>query len=146
MIKTIVNYVNFHFSKIIPEGYSDETYKAALIYEFLYEHYIDPKGFGEKRSEIFKSLLYNINYPEIKTNNSIIRNHLIFLKAFKNFYEVYKVGRGCVYLFDFPIKSEVLGFLTGIIYWCFHRGPDIPSLGEMNKLNELRERLLSTHV
>ena len=46
----------------------------------------------------------------------------MFYAAFKSFHKHYKIGRGCVYTFDFPINSEVLGYLTGIIYWCFHKG------------------------
>ena len=46
----------------------------------------------------------------------------MFYRAFKSFYKHYKLGRGCVYAFDSPIKSEVLGYLTGIIYWIFHKG------------------------
>ena len=46
----------------------------------------------------------------------------MFYAAFKSFHKHYKIGRGCVYTFDFPINSEVLGYLTEIIYWCFHKG------------------------
>ena len=46
----------------------------------------------------------------------------MFYQAFKSFYKQYKIGRGCVYVFDSPIKSEVLGYLTGICYWIFHKG------------------------
>ena len=46
----------------------------------------------------------------------------MFYRAFESFYKHYKIGRGCVYTFDSPINSEVLGYLTGIIYWIFHKG------------------------
>ena len=46
----------------------------------------------------------------------------MFYRAFKSFHKQYKLGRGCVYVFDSPIKSEVLGYLTGICYWIFHKG------------------------
>ena len=46
----------------------------------------------------------------------------MFYRAFKSFHKHYKLGRGCVYVFDSPINSEVLGYLTGIIYWIFHKG------------------------
>ena len=46
----------------------------------------------------------------------------MFYRAFKSFHKLYKIGRGCVYIFDSPINSEVLGYLTGIIYWIFHKG------------------------
>ena len=46
----------------------------------------------------------------------------MFYRAFKSFHKHYKIERGCVYTFDSPINSEVLGYLTGIIYWIFHKG------------------------
>ena len=46
----------------------------------------------------------------------------MFYRAFKSFYKHYKIGSGCVYTSDSPINSEVLGYLTGIIYWIFHKG------------------------
>ena len=46
----------------------------------------------------------------------------MFYRAFKSFYKHYKSGRGCVYAFDSPVNSELPGYLTGIIYWIFHKG------------------------
>ena len=52
-----------------------------------------------------------------------MKNHLIFNLAFKAFWKHFRIGRGCVYTFNTPFKEcEVLGYLTGIIYWFFHRG------------------------
>ena len=115
MIKTIVNYVNFYYPTIKNIKHTEDIIKTALIYRFLYEHYV-------KDYISLETILYNINILPIKTNSSIIKNHLIFHRAFKSFYKRYKAGRGCVYLFDSPIKSEVLGYLTGILYWIFHKG------------------------
>ena len=47
----------------------------------------------------------------------------MFYRAFKSFYK-HKLGRGCVYVFNSPINSEVIGYLTGILYWIFHKGLD----------------------
>ena len=59
----------------------------------------------------------------LNSNSNIITNHLIFNLAFKAFWKQYRIGRGCVYTFNSPFKEcEVLSFLTGIIYWCFHKG------------------------
>ena len=59
----------------------------------------------------------------LNSNSNIITNHLIFNLAFKTFWKHYRIGRGCVYTFTTPFKEcEVLSYLTGIIYWCFHRG------------------------
>ena len=115
MIKTIVHYVNFYYPAIKNIKYSEDIIKTALIYRFLYEHYV--KDFIS-----LEKIIYKIDYCSIKSNSSIIRNHLIFHRAFKSFYKHYKAGRGCVYLFDSPIKSEVLGYLSGILYWIFHKG------------------------
>ena len=115
MIKTIVHYVNFYYPTIKNIKYSEDIIKTALIYRFLYEHYV--KDFIS-----LEKIIYKIDYCSIKSNSSIIRNHLIFHRAFKSFYKHYKAGRGCVYLFDSPIKSEVLGYLSGILYWIFHKG------------------------
>ena len=57
-----------------------------------------------------------------RSNSNVLKNHLIFHYAFTKFYNNYKLGRGSLYLFDSRIKSSVVGFITGIIYWFFHKG------------------------
>ena len=115
MIKTIVNYVNFYYPTIKNVNYPEDIIKTALVYRFLYEHYV--------RDYItLETIIYKLDYYPIRSNSRIIKNHLTFLRAFKSFRKHYKAGRGCVYLFDCPIKSEVIGYLTGIIYWILHRG------------------------
>ena len=115
MIKTIVNYVNFYYPKIKNINQTEDIIKTALVYRFLYEHYV--KDFIS-----LETIIYHLDILPINSNSSIIKNHLIFHRAFKSFYKHYKAGRGCVYVFDSPIKSEVLGYLTGILYWIFHKG------------------------
>ena len=114
MIKTIVHYVNFYYPTIKNIKHTEDIIKTALIYRFLYEHYV-------KDYISLETIIYKLNTLPIKSNSSIIKNHLIFHRAFKSFYKHYKAGRGCVYVFDSPIKSEVLGYLTGILYWIFHK-------------------------
>ena len=117
MIDTIVRYVIFYYKGMPPPKtpLPEDVVKTALVYRFLYEHYV--------RDYIsLETIIHRLDYSPIKSNSSIIKNHLIFHRAFKSFYKHYKAGRGCVYLFDSPIKSEVLGYLTGIIYWIFHKG------------------------
>ena len=98
-----------------PTPLQEDELKTTLVYRFLYEHYV--------RDYIsLETILHRLppfNNPPV---SKILRNHLIFYKAFKYFRKHYKAGRGCVYVFDSPIKSEVLGYLTGIIYWIFHKG------------------------
>ena len=55
-------------------------------------------------------------------NSNVLKIHLIFHYALKHFYRKYKKGRLNVYIFDTRIKSSIVGFLTGILYWCFHKG------------------------
>ena len=114
MIDTIVRYVIFYYPTIKNINYSEDIIKTALIYRYLYEHYV-------KDYISLVTIIYKLDYLPIKSNSSIIRNHLIFHRAFKSFRKHYKTGRGCVYSFDSPIKSEVLGYLTGILYWIFHK-------------------------
>ena len=117
MINTIVHYVNFYYPTLKQLPYSENLIKTSLIYRFLYE------SIFKKFIEI-EVIIYKLEYSTIKSNNRVLNNHLMFYRAFKSFYEHYKVGRGFVYVFDSPIKSEVLGYLTGICYWIFHKGLD----------------------
>ena len=130
MINTIVSYVNFYYLNLkniknseddinsyLLNRYSEDIIKTALIYRFLYESTF-------KKNITLEAIIYKLDINPIKTNSIIISNHLIFYRAFKSFYKTYKVGRGCVYVFDSPIRSEVLGYLTGILYWIFHKGSD----------------------
>ena len=111
MINTIVHYVNFYYPTLKNLDYSENLIKTALIYRFLYE-------------TTFKTIIYKLENRSIKSNNPILNNHLMFYRAFKSFHKHCKLGRGCVYAFDSSINSEVLGYLTGIIYWIFHKGLD----------------------
>ena len=88
-----------------------------MIYRYLYE-------VNFKKNINIENILYILNDTFIKSNSRVLNNHLIFYKAFKSFYDRYKLGRGCVYVFDCPIRSEVIGYLTGILYWIFHKGLD----------------------
>ena len=108
MINNIVDYVNFYFPTYKTQFYSDNFIKACLVYQFLYD-------------QIIYRLTEARHY--LNSNSNIITNHLIFNLAFKAFWKHYRIGRGCVYTFNTPFKEcEVLGYLTGIFYWFFHRG------------------------
>lgn len=55
-----------------------------------------------------------------KSSSSVITNHRIFSRAFKEFWIDHNKGRGYVYVFDSPFKNwELLGLITGITYWKF---------------------------
>ena len=118
MISTIVAYVNFYFPTYKTQFYSDNFIKACLVYQFLYVKY-----FSQKLD--INQIIYKLTEARhyLDSNSNILTNHLIFSLAFRAFWKHYRIGRGCVYAINTPFKEcEVLGYLTGIIYWCFHRG------------------------
>ena len=117
MLNTIVHYVNFYYPTLKNINSSENIIKTALIYRFLYETTF-------KKYITIDTIIYNLENISHNTNSRVLKNHLIFYNAFKSFYKHYKLGRGCVYVFDSPIKSELLGYITGIFYWIFHKGLD----------------------
>ena len=80
MINTIVNYVNFYYPTIKNINCSEDIIKTALVYRFLYEHYV-------KDYITLETIIHKLDYFPIKTNSPIIQNHLIFHRAFKSFYK-----------------------------------------------------------
>ena len=118
MIKSIITYVNFYFPTYKTQFYPDNFIEACLVYQFLYAKYFTQKL---DIDQIVYRLTEARNY--LRSDSNIITNHLIFNLAFKAFWKQYRIGRGCVYTINTPFKEcEVLGYLTGIIYWFFHRG------------------------
>ena len=115
MINTIVHYVNFYYPFYKHLLYNENLIKTSLIFRYLYEVTF-------KKTMDIEKIIYKIEDRSIKSSNAILNNHLMFYRAFKSFYKKYKLGRGCVYAFDSPINSEVLGYLSGITYWIFHKG------------------------
>ena len=118
MINTIVAYVNYYFSSNKTQYCPDNFIKACLVYQFLYSKY-----FTQKLD--IDQIIYRLTDARhsLRSNSPTLANHLIFNLAFKAFWKHYRIGRGCVYTFNTPFKeSEVLGYLTLIVYWIFHRG------------------------
>ena len=112
MIKSIVAYVNYYFSTCKTQFYPDNFIKACLVYQFLYAKY-----FTQKLD--INQIIYRLSDSRhsLRSNSAVLANHLIFNVAFHAFWKQYRIGRGCVYTFNTPIKEcEVLGYLTGIIY------------------------------
>ena len=124
MIKTIIDYVNYHYqfcenidSFLLTNNLdTNECYiKSCLIYKYLYELYFRKNiTLNEVMSLMDKSDFYFIS------NSNVLKNHLIFHYAFKHFYKMYEKGRFDIYTFDTRIKSSIVGFLT--LYWFFHKG------------------------
>ena len=117
MIKSIVAYVNFYFPSYKTKYYSDNFIKACLVYQYLYIKY-----FSQKLN--LDQIIYKLTESRLncRSTSPTLANHLIFNLACQEFWKHYKLGRGCVYTFKSPLKSEVLGYLSGIIYWCFNQG------------------------
>ena len=118
MIKSMVAYVNLYFPTYKNQFYSDNFIKACLVYQFLYIKYFTQKLDIEQ-------IIYRLTEARhyLNSDSNIIKNHLIFNLAFKAFWKQYHIGRGCVYAINTPFKEcELLGYLTGIFYWFFHRG------------------------
>ena len=118
MLKEIVAYVNFRFPAAKTQFYCDNFIKACLVYEFLYAKYFNQTMQLDK-------IIYKLSSDRnsIRPKSEILTNHLIFNLAFRAFCNHYKIGRGSVYVFDSRIKeNEVIGYLTGILYWIIHSG------------------------
>ena len=118
MIKSIVAYVNLYFPyKSV--SYDDNFIKACLVYQFLYSKY-----FTQKLD--LNQIIYRLSDSRhsCNSNSPTIANHLIFSLAFREFWKHYSLGRGCFYVANTPFKEcEVLGYLSSILYWFFHRTP-----------------------
>ena len=98
--------------------------KACFVYQYLYGKYFT-------QNININQIIYQLSDARhsCKSKSTALANHLIFSLAFRSFWKRYRLGRGCVYAINSPFrKYELLGLLTGIVYWCFHRGV-VPSLG-----------------
>ena len=126
MLKSLVNYVNcnYQFCENIDSHFltKDETanecfIKSCLVYKNLHEIYC-------RNNISLKEVMTITDVTDFLfiSNSPVLKNHLIFHHAFKTFWTQYKKGRFYVYVFDTTIKSSVLGFVTGVLYWFFHEG------------------------
>ena len=91
MIKTIIDYVNYHYqlcenivSFLLTNNLdTNECYiKSCLIYKYLYELYFRN---NITLNEVM-SLMDNSDFYFI-SNSNVLKNHLIFHYAFKHFYK-----------------------------------------------------------
>ena len=117
MLDRIVAYVKYYFPQNETEFYDDNFIKACLIYKFLCFSLLS------KNLDIIHIIYRLSDYRHCcNATSPVLCNHLIFSLAFREFWKHYHKGRGCVYVFNSPFKNEVLGYVTGIVYWFFHRG------------------------
>ena len=126
MLKSIINYVKYHyqFCENIESYFltnnlnSNECYiKSCLVYKFLFETYLRK---NITLREVM-TLMDNTDFLFI-TNSPVLKNHLIFQHAFKSFWKRHNTGRHSIYVFDTSFTSSILGFVTGVLYWVFHEG------------------------
>ena len=126
MLKSIINYVKYHYqfceniesSFLSNNLYTNECYiKSCLVYKYLFELY-----FRKNVTLNYVMTKMDITNFLFMSNSPVLKNHLIFHHAFKTFWATYKKGRPYVYVFDTTIRSSVLGFVTGVLYWFFHKG------------------------
>ena len=126
MLKSIIDYVKYHyqFCENIESFYltnnlnTNECYiKSCLIYKYLFELYF-------RRNVSLNSVMTVMDNTDFLfiSNSPVLKNHLIFHHAFKTFWKRHKKGRSEIYVFDTTIRSSILGFVSGVVYWFFHKG------------------------
>ena len=126
MLKSIIDYVKYHyqFCENIESFFltnnldTNECYiKSCLVYKYLFEYYF-------KRNVSLNSVMSVMDNTDFLfiTNSPVLKNHLIFHHAFKTFWKRHKKGRSEIYVADTSIRSSILGFVTGVVYWFFHEG------------------------
>ena len=126
MLKSLVNYVNYNYQFcenidspfLTKDMVANECYiKSCLVYKNLCEIY--------NRSNItLKEVMSIMDITDFLfiSNSPVLKNHLIFHHAFKTSWKRHRKGRPDDYVLDTKIKSSILGFVTGILYWFFHKG------------------------
>ena len=126
MLKSLVNYVNYNYQFcenidspfLTKDMVANECYiKSCLVYKNLYEIYC-------RNNITLKEVISIMDITDFlfMSNSPVLKNHLIFQHAFKTFWKRHKKGRPYVYVFDKTIRSSVLGFVTGVLYWFSHEG------------------------
>ena len=126
MLKSIIDYVKYHyqFSENIDSPFLskyvdvNECYiKSCLVYKNLHEIY------NRDNINLLEVMMIMDVTDFIFMNKSpVLKNHMIFHRAFKTFWKRHKKGRPEIYVFDTTIRSSILGFVTGVVYWFFHEG------------------------
>ena len=126
MLKSLVNYVNSNYqfcenidSPILTKDTdANECYiKSCLVYKNLYEIY-------NRNNVTLKEVMTIMDVSDFlfMSNSPVLKNHLIFHLAFLSFWKQHKKGRPYIYVLNTTIRSSVLGFVTGVLYWFFHKG------------------------
>ena len=126
MLKTLINYVNYNYqlcenidSHLLScDINANESFiKSCLVYKNLHEIY--NRG-NISLQEVM--VIMDVTDFLFITNSPVLKNHFIFHHAFKTFWKRHKKGRSEIYVADTTIRSSILGFVTGVVYWFFHKG------------------------
>ena len=124
MLKTIINYVNYNyqFCENIDSPFlsrdinANECYiKSCLVDKNLHEIYNH-----DNISLLEVMMIMDVTDFIFMSKSPVLKNQKIFHHAFKTFWKLHEKGRPEIYVFDTTIKSSVLGFVTGVVYWFFH--------------------------
>ena len=119
MLNIIINFVKILSTSFLSNNLNtNECYiKSCLIYKYLFELYF-------RKNVTLYEVMTKMDITDFLffTNSPVLKNHLIFHHAFKTFWKRHKKGRSDLYVFDTTIRSSVLGFVTGVLYWFFHEG------------------------
>ena len=126
MLKSLVNYVNYNYQFcenidspfLTKDMVANECFiKSCLVYKNLYEIY-------NRNNITLKEVMTIMDVSDFLfiSNSPVLKNHLLFHHPFKTFWKRHTKGRPVVYIFDTTIKSSILGFVTGVLYWFFHEG------------------------
>ena len=116
--------LNYQFCENIESFYltnnlnTNECYiKSCLIYKYLFELYF-------RRNVSLNSVMTVMDNTDFLfiSNSPVLKNQLILYYAFKTFWKRHKKERSEIYIFDTTIRSSVLGFVIGVVYWFFHEG------------------------
>ena len=101
MLKSIIDYVKYHyqFCENIESYFltnnldTNECYiKSCLVYKYLFEYYF-------KRNLSLYEIMAVIDFL-FMPNSPVLKNHVIFHRAFKLFWKRHKKGRPEIYVFD----------------------------------------------
>ena len=126
MLKSIINYVNYNYQLcenidshfLACDINANECFiKSCLVYKNLHEIY---NRANISLQEVM--VIMDVTDFLFMKNSPVLKNHLIFHHAFKTFWKRHKKGRPEIYVADTTIRSSILGFVTGVIYWFFHKG------------------------
>ena len=126
MLKSLVNYVNYNYQFcenidspfLSKDEKSNECFiKSCLVYKNLHEIYN-----RDNITLLEVMIIMDVTDFLFISSSPVLKNHLIFHKSFKTFWEQHRKGRRDIFVVDTTIKSPFIGFITSILNFFFHEG------------------------